>query len=187
MAATEQANKWGIGSLLGWKGLMGDASRGVRITSIVFLIILSCSMVATQTNYLVIGSTHVIAVLAPIATGSLLFGVLPGTIIGTVAGLAEMLHATLLPLDAYEAYFAAPTNSVFLFALIGFVMGIVTIIRKLTDPTMTAGWASIICLLLFFFGLTLLTLGVIGEYLGNIVLSLNGTPQYIVREKVNLD
>ena len=75
MAATEQANKWGIGSLLGWKGLMGDASRGVRITSIVFLIILSCSMVATQTNYLVIGSTHVIAVLAPIAAGSLLFGV----------------------------------------------------------------------------------------------------------------
>lgn len=124
MAATEQANKWGIGSLLGWKGLMGDASRGVRITSIVFLIILSCSMVATQTNYLVIGSTHVIAVLAPIAAGSLLFGVLPGTIIGTVAGLAEMLHATLLPLDAYEAYFAAPTNSVFLFALIGFVMGV---------------------------------------------------------------
>ncbi len=72
-------------------------------------------------------------------------------------------------------------------AFIGFVMGIVTIIRKLTDPTMTAGWASIICLLLFFFGLILLTLGVIGEYLGNIVLSLNGTPQYIVREKVNLE
>lgn len=123
MAATGQANKRGMGSLLGWKGLMGDATRGVRITSVVFLIILSCSMVATQTNYLVIGSTHVIAVLAPIAAGSLLFGTLAGTIIGFVAGLAEMLHATLLPLDAYEAYFAAPTNSVLLFALMGVVMG----------------------------------------------------------------
>ena len=72
-------------------------------------------------------------------------------------------------------------------AFIGFIAGIITIIRKLTDPTMPAGWASIICLLLFFFGLVLLTLGVIGEYLGNLVLSLNGTPQYIIREKVNLD
>nr|AHF26028.1 putative phosphoprotein phosphatase [uncultured bacterium Contigcl_1738] len=124
MAATGQANKRGIGGLLKWRGLMGDATRGVRITSIAFLIILSCSMVATQTNYLVIGSTHVIAVLAPITAGSLLFGTMSGAIIGTIAGLAEMLHATLLPLDAYEAYFAAPTNSVFLFALIGIVMGV---------------------------------------------------------------
>lgn len=72
-------------------------------------------------------------------------------------------------------------------SIVGFLLGIFTIIRKLTDPTMPAGWASIICLLLFFFGLVLLTLGVIGEYLGNLVLSLNGTPQYIIREKVNLD
>ena len=72
-------------------------------------------------------------------------------------------------------------------AALGFIAGIVTAIRKLTDPTMPAGWASIICLLLLFFGLVLLTLGIIGEYLGNIVLSLNSTPQYIIREKVNLE
>ena len=72
-------------------------------------------------------------------------------------------------------------------ALVGFVAGIVTVIRKLVDPSMAAGWASIICVQLFFSGIILLTLGVIGEYLGNIVLSLNGTPQYIIREKVNLE
>lgn len=72
-------------------------------------------------------------------------------------------------------------------AAVGFVAGVVTIIRKLVDPTMTAGWSSIICVLLFFFGLVLLTLGIIGEYLGNIVLSVNSTPQYIVRETVNLE
>ena len=124
MAATSQANKGSIGSLLRWKGIMGDATRGVRVTSIVFLAVMACSMVATQTNYLTIGSTHVIAALAPITAGALLFGVLPGMIIGAIAGLAEMLHATLLPLDAYEAYFAAPTNSVLLFALLGVVMGV---------------------------------------------------------------
>jgi len=74
-----------------------------------------------------------------------------------------------------------------LMAIVGFVAGVITIIRKLTDPTMPAGWASIICIMLFFFGLMLLVLGIIGEYLGSIVLSLNGTPQYVIREKVNLD
>ena len=72
-------------------------------------------------------------------------------------------------------------------AALGFVAGIVTIVRKLLEPSMMAGWASTICVLLFFFGLVLLTLGIIGEYLGNIVLSVNSTPQYIVRETVNLD
>lgn len=71
-------------------------------------------------------------------------------------------------------------------AMIGFIAGIATIIRKLLSPDMLMGWASTICILLFFFGLVLLSLGIIGEYLGNIVLSINSTPQFIVREKVNL-
>ena len=29
--------------------------------------------------------------------------------------------------------------------------------------------------------------GIIGEYLGKIILSLNNTPQYIVRETVNIE
>lgn len=71
-------------------------------------------------------------------------------------------------------------------AILGFLAGIVTIIRKIITPDMLMGWASTICVLFFFFGLVLLALGIIGEYLGDIVLSINSTPQYIVREKVNL-
>lgn len=71
-------------------------------------------------------------------------------------------------------------------ALIGFVMAIVTVIRKLLDPTMMMGWASTISLMVFFFGLVLMVLGIIGEYVGDLVLTINGTPQYIVRDKVNL-
>lgn len=71
-------------------------------------------------------------------------------------------------------------------ALIGFVMAIVTVIRKLMDPTMMMGWASTISLMVFFFGLVLMVLGIIGEYVGDLVLAVNGTPQYIVRDKVNL-
>lgn len=71
-------------------------------------------------------------------------------------------------------------------AFAGFALGILTIIRQLIYPTETAGWASLICVMLFFFGLVLLALGIIGEYLGDIVLTINSSPQYIVKEKVNL-
>ncbi len=71
-------------------------------------------------------------------------------------------------------------------ALVGFVACIVTIVRKVLDPSIAAGWSSIVCILLIFFGIVLLALGIIGEYLGNIVLSINSTPQFVIREKVNL-
>ena len=71
-------------------------------------------------------------------------------------------------------------------ACIGFAAGFITIIRKLLDPTMTVGWASIVSIMLLFFGLILLVLGIIGEYIGNLVLTLNHSPQFVVREKVNL-
>ena len=73
------------------------------------------------------------------------------------------------------------------FAGVGFAAAIVTVIRKIMTPDMPVGWASIICLMLVFFGLVLLVLGIIGEYLGKIILSLNNTPQFIIREVINIE
>lgn len=70
-------------------------------------------------------------------------------------------------------------------AAIGFLAAIVTVIRKLISPAITMGWASLICVIMVFSGLVLLSLGIIGEYLGKIILTLNHTPQFIVRESVN--
>ena len=67
-------------------------------------------------------------------------------------------------------------------AFIGFIYAIYVIIKKIMVPDVPAGWSSIVCILLVFFGLILLTLGIIGEYIGNLVLPANGTPQFIVRE-----
>lgn len=72
-------------------------------------------------------------------------------------------------------------------ACVGFVAGVVTIVRKALDPTMIAGWASTTCLLLFLAGLILMVLGIIGEYLGKIILTINQTPQFIVRDYFNLE
>lgn len=73
------------------------------------------------------------------------------------------------------------------FALLGFVYGIVVVIRKLLDPAMPMGYSSIMAVLLFSSGIVMLILGLIGEYLGRIYISLNNSPQYVIRETINMD
>lgn len=68
----------------------------------------------------------------------------------------------------------------------GFLAAIIIAIRKLIDPTMMVGWSSTICAIVVFSGLILMVLGIIGEYLGKMILILNRTPQYIVRETINV-
>lgn len=71
-------------------------------------------------------------------------------------------------------------------AFIGVIWGILLIFRRILSPTdIPSGWASIMCVLLFFFGCILLALGVLGEYLGNIVMSVNGTPQYVEESRTD--
>ena len=57
---------------------------------------------------------------------------------------------------------------------------------KLINPTVMVGWSSTICAIVVFSGLILMVLGIIGEYLGKMILILNRTPQYIVRETINV-
>jgi len=58
--------------------------------------------------------------------------------------------------------------------------------RLFTDDTV-AGWASILAVSLFFNGIILIILGIIGEYIGRIYDEVKGRPLYIVRETVNIN
>lgn len=60
-------------------------------------------------------------------------------------------------------------------------MGVV-IAAKLLDPTIPAGWPSLMATVLLVGGLQMIGLGLIGEYLGRAYLKLNRKPQYVVRE-----
>ncbi len=73
-----------------------------------------------------------------------------------------------------------------LFSAGGFIGFMAILIRQLISPSSQIGWASIMCAMLLFFGFVLLVLGIMGEYLGKIMLCINNTPQYIVRETVNV-
>lgn len=68
----------------------------------------------------------------------------------------------------------------------GVVGAVAVFVRKLLNPGIPVGWASLMCVLFLFFGVTFLMLGIMGEYIGKAILNLNSTPQFIVREKVNI-
>ena len=72
-------------------------------------------------------------------------------------------------------------------AIIGFIFGIITIIRKIVYTNISVGWSSTVSIMLFIGGLLMLMLGMIGEYIGRIYISINNSPQYVVRETINID
>jgi len=70
-------------------------------------------------------------------------------------------------------------------AVTSFVSGLLIlwiIFEKLTHPEIAAGWASLAALVLFMGGVQLLSLGIIGEYVGRSYIRLNRKPQYVIRE-----
>jgi len=71
-----------------------------------------------------------------------------------------------------------------LFSTVGFICGIVLIIRKLVHPSIVAGYTSNMVVVLFMSGVILLVLGIMGEFLGRIYMTVSGLPQYNVREVV---
>ena len=72
-------------------------------------------------------------------------------------------------------------------AIAGFLYGIYTIIKRLVNPDVPMGFSSTMAAIVFFGGMVMIMLGLIGEYIGRIYISLNNSPQYVIREKINLE
>ncbi len=74
------------------------------------------------------------------------------------------------------------------FAFIGFIFGIYTIINKIfINPNIAIGYSTIVSLLTFFSGLVLMIMGMIGEYIGRIYICINKSPQYVIKNIINLN
>ena len=67
----------------------------------------------------------------------------------------------------------------------GFLYGIYTIVKKFVNPAVPVGFSAMMAALVFFCGLILMMLGMIGEYIGRIYISMNNSPQYVIRECVD--
>lgn len=72
-------------------------------------------------------------------------------------------------------------------ALLGFLYGLYTVIKRLVNPDVPMGFSSTMAVIVFFGGMIMLMLGLIGEYIGRIYISLNNSPQYVIREKINFE
>lgn len=67
------------------------------------------------------------------------------------------------------------------------LLGIIyVVVDKIIHPEVAAGFSSLMAVLLLIGGLLLLSMGLIGEYVGRIYMCINATPQYIVRDTINL-
>ena len=68
-------------------------------------------------------------------------------------------------------------------ALMGFASGLFVIYKKLMFPDVPVGYTSMLATIFFIGGMIMFMLGLIGEYVGRIYISINQSPQYVVRER----
>ncbi len=66
----------------------------------------------------------------------------------------------------------------------GFLYGFYTIIKKLINPAVPMGFSSLMAILVFIGGMLMIMLGLIGEYVGRIYISINNSPQYVIRDEI---
>lgn len=72
-------------------------------------------------------------------------------------------------------------------ALLSFISIFIVIFEKIFINLSVSGWASIITISLFFNGITLMMLGIIGEYIGRIYDEVKGRPQYVIANKIGFN
>lgn len=93
---------------------------------------------------------------------------------------------TLLWLNMFTNFSILPLRSSIIlgliFALVGLALGIYTVIEKILYPDLPIGFASLIVSISVFSGIQLIMLGVVGEYIGRVFLSLNRKPQYTIKK-----
>lgn len=70
----------------------------------------------------------------------------------------------------------------YFFSFVGLVGAIAVIVRKIIRPVTYIGWPSMMVGVCFFSGLILMFMGLIGEYIGRIFLSISNNPQFVVRQ-----
>lgn len=67
--------------------------------------------------------------------------------------------------------------------LLAFFLIIIVIIRTLIFGDPTSGWPSMISIILFLGGFQLLTIGILGKYIGKIFMETKKRPIYVIKER----
>lgn len=69
-----------------------------------------------------------------------------------------------------------------LFAVFALIMAIEVVVEKITVGTPILGWASLMCIVLFGFGLMMLMMGILGEYVWRALDASRNRPPFLIDE-----
>jgi glycosyltransferase involved in cell wall biosynthesis len=68
------------------------------------------------------------------------------------------------------------------------ILGVWSVLGKLMGYThANSGWTSLFVLIIFFGGVQLVTIGIVGAYIGNLFDEIKNRPEYIIDKKVNFE
>ncbi|MBW2467030.1 MAG: glycosyltransferase family 2 protein [Deltaproteobacteria bacterium] len=74
----------------------------------------------------------------------------------------------------------------FITSLIAFAEIIYAVIIKIFTDSAVPGWASAVSILSFLFGVLFILLGIVGEYIGRILVEVRQRPRYLIAEQAGL-
>ncbi|MBP3884568.1 MAG: SpoIIE family protein phosphatase [Olsenella sp.] len=155
-----------------WKGLLGDADLRMRALTFLSILVVSTSMTFMQLGFVGVGTDgnyicYVMSLLGPISVCALLLGKGWGFLEGLLSGIVLFFHAYLQPLDIIERYFVTPLNSIVLYSVAGFVIGLFFAVALRNDPARkrSAVYAALVGLL----SSTLVSLAFIVNFLVDMV------------------
>lgn len=72
-------------------------------------------------------------------------------------------------------------------AILGFLYGIYTIIKKIwiRPDELVIGFSALMSAVVFMGGLILIMMGLVGEYMGRMYISMNNSPQYVISKRTD--
>ncbi|RUS47787.1 glycosyltransferase family 2 protein [Cohnella sp. AR92] len=96
-----------------------------------------------------------------------------------------------LSLDAITSFSTKPLKFAgvlgFAMSAIGFIYLLVVIFQHIFTNTTLKGWTSMVVISLLFHGITLMLLGVLGEYIGRTYEEAKRRPLYLVADRLNFE
>jgi len=156
----------------------GTKSSGFRVMRYQLVKeIICCKTANPSILVLILGCTRNIASV-PITHNRRLFGKSNYTLTKQFRlAFDNICNATMLPLRIVSV-------SGFSLCIISALLSLYYLIRFFSGSISVQGWTTIVLLITLFSGITLLSLGIIGEYLVRVLREVTDTPPYLIRKMV---
>ncbi len=96
-----------------------------------------------------------------------------------------LIRLLSLWLNAFTNFSVVPLRVAFLLGLLGFAVGIAVVAllvyERFSPSGLPAGFLMLMTAMIFLSSTMLIVVGLIGEYVGRVLLNINGKPQFVVR------